>query len=241
VFISYSHDDQARYDELRGALERKNVEVLAPIELPVGAGLHGAIQGLIERADAIVVLVSRSWLRSQWGLLELGAIWAQQEDKGTPVLPVLIDRDAEIPSVLRDRVYADASRSSNVFETLAQQLSENLDLPFAAGLDLDRASEAVQRASRLLEVERADFELRRREVESEFRVRLLTGWLLSATVIVATATLIALIFRDGSPAVLGGSALSVVITGAVAYLVAVLRLNRRRDEQDGTGIHDVNR
>ncbi len=108
IFISYSHADKAFVDRLAVQLVRARAPIwLDRWELSVGDSLLQRIQDAIQGAGALLVILSRASVDSEWCKKELTAgLVRELDEKKVLMLPVLIE-DCEIPLFLRDKVFAD--------------------------------------------------------------------------------------------------------------------------------------
>lgn len=108
VFISYSHADKNFVDQLAVNLVDARVSVwLDRWELNVGDSLIEKIQDGLQDASALLVVLSKASLESQWCKKELSSgLMRELEERKVVVLPVLLE-DCTIPLLLRDKVYAD--------------------------------------------------------------------------------------------------------------------------------------
>ncbi len=111
VFISYSHDDAQFVDSLAAQLVRNRVQVWVDRwELQVGDSLVHRVEEAITGASALIVVLSRSSVESEWCRKELTAgLVRELEEKRVVVLPVIVN-DCDIPLFLRDKKYADFRR-----------------------------------------------------------------------------------------------------------------------------------
>ena len=135
VFISYSHKDKAFVDQLFGALIYRNIHVwLDRVELKVGDSLLTKIQGGLEQAPALLVVLSKSSVESGWCKRELNAaLMRELEEKKILVLPILIEK-CEVPLFLREKVYADfTSTFDEPFERLLSSLAERISANLGRG------------------------------------------------------------------------------------------------------------
>jgi hypothetical protein len=108
IFISYSHGDQAFAKKIAIRLAKKNTHVwIDEWELNVGDSLIERIQSAIQNASALLVILSRASVASEWCKKELNAALVRElEEKKVIVLPVLKE-DCNIPTFLREKKYAD--------------------------------------------------------------------------------------------------------------------------------------
>ena len=89
VFISYSHKDKEFVDELAGnlVLERHNVW-LDRWELNVGDSIVERIQNALTESSAMLVILSKHSVESEWCKKELNAgIVRELDEKKVVVLP----------------------------------------------------------------------------------------------------------------------------------------------------------
>lgn len=108
VFISYSHTDKDFADKLATHLVKARAQVwIDRWELKVGDSLINRIQDAITEAGALLVILSKASVQSEWCKKELSAgLVRELGEKRVLVLPVVIE-DCEIPLFLRDKLYAD--------------------------------------------------------------------------------------------------------------------------------------
>lgn len=107
IFISYSRHDKEFVDNLATNLVSAKHHVwMDRWELALGDSLTQKIEGALTRADAILVILSKNSVESQWCKLELSAgLVRELEEKKVLVMPCVID-DCNIPLFLRDKLYA---------------------------------------------------------------------------------------------------------------------------------------
>ena len=108
IFISYSHLDKDFVTELASSLVKSNANVwVDEWELNVGDSLIDRIQTAIETAGALLVVLSKASVESEWCKKELNAgLIRELEEKRVLVLP-LLKEDCKIPTFLREKMYAD--------------------------------------------------------------------------------------------------------------------------------------
>lgn len=108
VFISYSHVDRDFVDRLAKQLVAHRVNVWVDRwELNVGDSLITKIQDAISGASALLVILSKASVESEWCKKELSVgLIRELSEKRVVVLPVIID-DRKIPGFLTDKMYAD--------------------------------------------------------------------------------------------------------------------------------------
>jgi len=108
IFISYSHADKSFVDTLAAHLVKRNAHVWVDSwELNVGDSIIGRVQEAIQDSSALLVILSKASVQSEWCKKELSAgLMRELDEKRVVVLPVLLE-DCEIPMFLREKMYAD--------------------------------------------------------------------------------------------------------------------------------------
>jgi hypothetical protein len=112
IFISYSHADEKFVEKLAGHLVKNNAHVwVDKWELNVGDSILNKVQQAILESSALLVVLSRASVESEWCKRELSAgLMRELEEKRVIVLPVLLE-DCDIPLFLREKMYADFRKS----------------------------------------------------------------------------------------------------------------------------------
>ena len=108
VFISYNRSDAAFVDWLaRSLVQRRHNIWIDRWELSIGDLLITKIQNALTESDAILIVLSKNSVASEWCKKELNSgLLRELEEKRVLVLPCVID-DCEIPLFLREKLYAD--------------------------------------------------------------------------------------------------------------------------------------
>lgn len=108
VFISYSSKDRDFVERLATDLKSRGLYVwFDQWELKVGDSLIEKINAGITSQDYLVVVLSKTSVRSQWVMKELNAaLMKELTERRVVVLPILIE-DCDIPTLLSEKVYAD--------------------------------------------------------------------------------------------------------------------------------------
>jgi hypothetical protein len=108
VFISYSHADAKFANKLAAHLVKHNTHVwIDSWELNVGDSILAHVQGAIQESSALLIILSKASVNSEWCKKELNAgLMRELDEKRVLVLPVLLE-DCEIPIFLREKMYAD--------------------------------------------------------------------------------------------------------------------------------------
>jgi len=103
VFVSHVQSDATFARKLVFTLRAKGADVFVA-DHTGGGPLSNEIRKAIERAQVFVVLVSKDFLSSHWGMFEVGAVVGRYwESRDSIILPVLMGnvRRQDIPPPLR--------------------------------------------------------------------------------------------------------------------------------------------
>jgi len=132
IFISYSHPDSEFVDILAAHLVKHRARVWVDRwELNVGDSLIDRIQSAIRTASALVVVLSKASVESEWCKKELNAgLVRELEERRVVVLPALKET-CDIPIFLREKMYADFRSNfdaglNTILEAIARVTSEAL-------------------------------------------------------------------------------------------------------------------
>lgn len=108
IFISYSHENKDFVDKLAIQLVQNNVNVwMDRWELSIGDSLIDKVQEAADGASALLVIMSKASIASEWCKKELSAGFLRElEEKRVVVMPILLE-DCEIPLFARGKLYAD--------------------------------------------------------------------------------------------------------------------------------------
>ena len=108
IFISYSHADESFVGKLALNLVKHDAHVWVDTwELNVGDSILNRVQEAIQASSALLIVLSKASVASEWCRKELNAgLMRELDEKKVIVLPVLVE-DCEIPVFLREKMYAD--------------------------------------------------------------------------------------------------------------------------------------
>ena len=115
IFISYSHADKTFVDKLAAHLVKHDAHVWVDTwELNVGDSILNRVQEAIQESSALLIVLSKASVASEWCKKELNAgLMRELDEKKVIVLPVLVE-DCEIPVFLREKMYADFRKNFDV-------------------------------------------------------------------------------------------------------------------------------
>ena len=108
IFISYSHKNKEFVDKLAKQLVFYNIHVWVDRwELNIGDSIIDKVQEAVQGATALLVILSKDSVESDWCKKELSAgLLRELEEKRVVVMPVLYE-DCNIPLFARGKLYAD--------------------------------------------------------------------------------------------------------------------------------------
>ncbi len=108
IFISYNHSDKDFAESLAVNLVQAKQNVwIDKWELNAGDSLIERIENALGDADAILVLLSKNSVQSEWCKKELrSGLVRELEEKSVLVIPLVLD-DCEIPLFLREKLWID--------------------------------------------------------------------------------------------------------------------------------------
>lgn len=124
IFLSYSHSDKPIVEIFAERLRKFGHEVFVDTQsIQLGASLSAALSEQLNAADAVVFFVSKSALQSDWFNKELGiAVSNRYSERQTRIIPVLLDKDAQIPFFLNDYLFIDLTSPDS-----EKEINEQID------------------------------------------------------------------------------------------------------------------
>jgi len=130
IFISHNHRDKAFVRQLSSDLRKEGFSVwLDEDMISVGERWADKITEALENSDAILVVLSANSSSSEFQSSEIAyAISSQRKNPSTKLIPIILDKKAELPFFLKDVVYADFSTSENYRDRL-EYLKKALTTP----------------------------------------------------------------------------------------------------------------
>lgn len=208
VFLSYSAADGAIARMVTEGLRQREIEVWPGEPISPGQDIAEAVAAGIREADAFVFLIGAPMTasRSSWASIEVAAALSS----GKPIIPVLLDKEAELPRLLRSLRYVDATAGA-VRENLAELLAGVLETTPDALAPTDKTAlrDLLGGVSDDLLRERHAYEV---SLESARRRAVLMQMIISAVALPAAVVLLIVLSADNHPttaALLGGVAAGV--------------------------------
>ena len=126
VFISHASEDKERFViDFATKLRSNGVDAwIDQWEINVGDSLIDKIfeQGISE-ADSFIIVLSHNSINKPWVKEELNAASIKRIEKSTKIIPVIIDRDVNVPEVLKTTVWETIENVNNYDTSLKKILS----------------------------------------------------------------------------------------------------------------------
>ena len=161
VFLSYSYDDHKVAQKVRNFLVHHDIEVFDDkIDIATGANLTASINKAINNSDAVLFFVSKISDKSQWMQQEMSlAVSNKLQGKEIKLIPIVIERNVDVPFFLKDYVYLDISETSN-FEISMGRLLEGLSSVQNTSIEQDLAAKVsnIGIEKELLKLQRLEHE-----------------------------------------------------------------------------------
>ena len=168
VFISHNHKDKDVVRRLAEDLKRHEISVwLDENIISPGEPWAEKLSYAVEKSDAVLVIISRNTSASQWQASEIAfAIAAQKRDESKRVIPVLVDKGAEVPFFLKSLLYCDLSDDSAYQRNFTQLLQaiEKPTVQIFRSEDLDKLRIERLKAEQLLLVQEKEVQSRKKAV-----------------------------------------------------------------------------
>lgn len=165
IFISHSATDKAIARKLADQLRDAGAVVwLDDEELLPGDSIANEITKAIQASDAMLLLVSSDHSKKRWLSAEVATAMAQ----GKRILPVILNKSAELPLLLRDKLYLDLSITPD-FSDAAQKIVQSLLRPIDREKDLAIQSQRIEAERAQLEREQRQLAMQKERREVEIR------------------------------------------------------------------------
>jgi len=112
VFLCHSSSDKDIVRKLSSDLERNGIQTwLDENEIKVGDSLIDKIEAALKTVDKAIVVISKTSIEKPWVRREIIALFNLEIDKRENlILPIILEKDVEIPLFIRDKRYADFSK-----------------------------------------------------------------------------------------------------------------------------------
>ena len=115
VFISHTNEDAQIAKKIRNYLAHSDIDVFDDkTDISMGSNLASSINEAIDASDAVLFIISRNTDKSRWVHQEMSlAISNKLKGKSVKLIPIVVEKNSEIPFFLKDYLYLDMSRGQD--------------------------------------------------------------------------------------------------------------------------------
>ncbi|MDG4551869.1 MAG: toll/interleukin-1 receptor domain-containing protein [Candidatus Contendobacter sp.] len=241
IFISYNHQDKEFVRRLSSDLRKGGFSVWLDEDV-IFAGEIWAdkIADALDHSDVILVVLSENSSNSNFQSSEIAyALASQRKNPAKRVIPIVINRKAELPFFLKDIVYADFSNPedySECFRQLGNTLSLSLPQETSTRNADQRKIEAIKAQKEYLRLESESLEKQQAVWSSIVLTTVasgISGMIAFIAGTIASAKLITVFFQQW------GDFISGLLVGVLASLAAfflsqrVVRKSLNKEVGDG--------
>lgn len=124
VFISHAHADQAFAAQLADLLRKAKFEPFDAEDLPAGENVALAIGRALDRADAIIFVLSPEAVKSPWVQKEIEYALTEPRFAGGRLVPVMVRPTKDVPWILRKLQFIDGTRNGGASRQVVDALKE---------------------------------------------------------------------------------------------------------------------
>lgn len=225
IFLGYARDDQEAADWIRRALVKEGVEVWSDQDLNAGDDLFAGVQKEINEADVVLLMLSKTALRSPWLWHETAAAVAAQvsESHQKRVIPVLLDRQAELPPLLERFNYLDLTDPETREQGIERLVEAIKQGPPQLGVRerLDLEEQLLSGETAALRAKEDNFRVWMESKEERVHLAFRMSLAITMTVVLLLAGLVLLGLLDDLPATAVGA-----LIGALAATFSLLLRSR---------------
>lgn len=227
VFISHSHKDKEVVRRLADDLRRYDFDVWLDEDLiSPGEQWTDKINESLESSDVVLIIMSHNTSESRFQTSEIAfAVASQRKHPSKRVIPILIEKNAEVPFFLRDIVYCDLSSKDqyeNNLKSLVQALSRSSIPPTDFKASDSKRIETIRAEKQMLQHEKNALDRNKAVWTSTVLGALATVIAALATFFIGTTATNVSIGNFLSCFVKDNSFLSGVVVGAICSIVAFI-------------------
>lgn len=210
IFISHSAEDKDIARTLSSYLGAAGAKVwLDEEQLMPGDSIAGEISKAIDASDAVLFLISGENSKNRWLSSEIATALAH----GKKIFPLVLDPRADVPILLRDRLYLDLSHQPDL-GVVARKIVQSLSRP------LDEEKAVAFRTERVLaereQLEREQQQLALLKERREVEIRSKTFSLMFVAICIAAAFLFYFLERKPGEFNFLWSAIGILVGAATA-------------------------
>ncbi|EFH6051719.1 toll/interleukin-1 receptor domain-containing protein [Escherichia coli] len=155
IFLSYAHDDERIAQRIRNYLTHHCGDMIFVMsDMTTGSNLQSSISDAIANSDAVLFIISKNTEKSEWVSQEISlAIYNKAKGKDIKLIPLRVDKNAEIPFFLKSYIYLDLSDDAD-FESEMSRLVIGLHkkMTTSAEEELSIQAERIRLESEYLKV-----------------------------------------------------------------------------------------
>lgn len=191
VFISHSSEDAQIAKNIRNYLAHRDIEVFDDkTDISIGSNLASSINEAISSSDAVLFVISKNTDKSRWVHQEMSlAINNKLKGKEVKLIPIVVEKNSEIPFFLKDYQYLDISKGQD-FESGISKIVQSLASDNKTSIEQDLETKVAN-----IEIEKQLLMLKSLEHEEykKFRSRQMFFTAMIATLISSIAASVGLL------------------------------------------------
>lgn len=186
IFLSYVHNDEHIAQKIRNYLTRHSVDMAFVMsDMTTGSNLQNSINDAIASSDAVLFIISKSAEKSEWMSQEISlAIYNKINGKDIKLIPVRVDKNAEIPFFLKNYIYLDLYDDAD-FESAMSRLVIGLDkkTTISSEDELSIQAERIKLESEYLKVKELQYDENKKFKNRQVIFITMISMLLSAVIV----------------------------------------------------------
>ncbi|MES3008542.1 MAG: toll/interleukin-1 receptor domain-containing protein [Pseudomonadota bacterium] len=225
VFISHTSEDSQIANNIRNYLAHRDIEVFDDkTDISMGSNLASSINEAIGSSDAVLFVISKNTDKSRWIHQEMSiALNNKLKGKEVKLIPIVVEKNTEIPFFLKDYLYLDISKGQD-FESGMSKIVKSLasDQKTSIKQDLETKVENIEIEKKLLMLKSLEY------VEyKKFRSRQMFFITMIATLISSIAASVGLLGWVANIEYSNFEWILAFLVGAVASMVGSLLYMRK--------------
>ncbi|MDO3383757.1 toll/interleukin-1 receptor domain-containing protein [Gilvimarinus algae] len=191
VFISHTSEDAQIAKNIRNYLAHRDIDVFDDkTDISMGSNLASSINEAISSSDAVLFVISKNTEKSRWVHQEMSlALNNKLKGKEVKLIPIVVEKNSEIPFFLKDYLYLDISKGQD-FESGMSKIVQSLasDKKTSIQQDLETKVENIEIEKKLLMLKSLEH-----EEHKKFRSRQMFFITMIATLISSIAASVGLL------------------------------------------------
>lgn len=128
VFLSHTSDDAQIARNIRNYLTQRDIHVFDDkADISMGSNFASSINEAISSSDAVLFIISKKTDKSRWVHQEMAlALNNKLKGKEVKLIPIVVEKNSEIPFFLKDYLYLDISKGQD-FESGMAKIIQSLN------------------------------------------------------------------------------------------------------------------